>query len=135
IFRKLAYHIWQEATCGIIPNENIGPGPMPSRRTFSVQARPVDDPGWPAPSPKVCIIDCASMSAFLGHVGSVEFSKLLLSDAKVAVAPGSANTARGYVRIALVENRKRLRSAVRSIKRFMVKSVAAHHYCPQTRTR
>jgi alanine-synthesizing transaminase len=63
----------------------------------------------------------------LGNLGSVEFSKLLLSDAKVAVAPGLGfgEYGEGYVRIALVENRERLRQAVRNIKRFMAKSAAA----------
>jgi len=62
-----------------------------------------------------------------GNLGSVEFSKLLLSDAKVAVAPGLGfgEYGEGYVRIALVENRERLRQAVRNIKRFMAKSAAA----------
>jgi alanine-synthesizing transaminase len=57
----------------------------------------------------------------------VEFAKLLLADAKVAVAPGLGfgEYGEGYVRIALVENRERLRQAVRNIKRFMAKSAAA----------
>ena len=55
------------------------------------------------------------------HLGSVEFSKLLLARAKVAVAPGIGFGEHGdtHVRIALVENTQRLRQAVRSIRTFL----------------
>jgi alanine-synthesizing transaminase len=54
-------------------------------------------------------------------MGSVEFSKLLLERAKVAVAPGLGfgEHGEGYVRIALVENTHRLRQAIRNIRNFM----------------
>lgn len=54
-------------------------------------------------------------------LGSVEFSKLLLDRAKVAVAPGLGFGEHGdtHVRIALVENTQRLRQAIRSIRAFM----------------
>ena len=54
-------------------------------------------------------------------LGSVEFSKLLLARAKVAVSPGLGfgEHGEGFVRIALVENTHRLRQAVRSIRAFM----------------
>jgi alanine-synthesizing transaminase len=54
-------------------------------------------------------------------MGSVEFSKLLLARAKVAVAPGIGFGEHGdqHVRIALVENTHRLRQAVRSIRAFL----------------
>ena len=55
------------------------------------------------------------------HLGSVEFSKLLLARAKVAVAPGIGFGEQGdnHVRIALVENTHRLRQAVRNIRGFL----------------
>jgi hypothetical protein len=55
------------------------------------------------------------------QLGSVEFSKLLLARAKVAVAPGLGfgEHGEGFVRIALVENTQRLRQAVRSIRAFL----------------
>jgi alanine-synthesizing transaminase len=55
------------------------------------------------------------------HLGSLEFSKLLLSRARVAVAPGVGFGERGdtHVRIALVENTQRLRQATRSIRAFL----------------
>ena len=54
-------------------------------------------------------------------LGSVEFSKLLLARAKVAVSPGLGfgEHGEGYVRIALVENTHRLRQAVRNIRTFL----------------
>ena len=54
-------------------------------------------------------------------LGSVEFSKLLLARAKVAVAPGLGfgEHGEGFVRIALVENTQRLRQATRNIRNFL----------------
>ena len=50
----------------------------------------------------------------------MEFSKLLLTEADVAVAPGTGfgEQGEGFVRIALVENKHRIRQAVRSIRTF-----------------
>jgi alanine-synthesizing transaminase len=55
------------------------------------------------------------------HLGSLEFSKLLMREAQVAVAPGVGFGEHGdtHVRIALVENRHRIRQAVRNIKQFL----------------
>jgi alanine-synthesizing transaminase len=55
------------------------------------------------------------------HLGSLEFSKLLIEKADVAVAPGIGFGEYGddYVRLALVENEHRIRQAARSIKRFL----------------
>lgn len=54
------------------------------------------------------------------HLGSLEFSKLLLAQADVAVAPGVGfgEYGEGFVRIALVENKHRIRQAIRNVKRF-----------------
>jgi len=56
-------------------------------------------------------------------MGSLEFSKRLLTEAKVAVSPGIGFGAygEGYVRIALIENEKRIRQAAKNIKRFLEK--------------
>jgi alanine-synthesizing transaminase len=55
------------------------------------------------------------------HLGSLEFSQLLLERARVAVAPGIGfgEYGDGHVRIALVENTQRLRQAVRNIRAFL----------------
>jgi alanine-synthesizing transaminase len=79
------------------------------------------------PSPEASMFAWAPIPQRFSNLGSVEFSKLLLSEAKVAVAPGLGfgEYGEGYVRIALVENRERLRQALRNIKRFMARSAAA----------
>ena len=61
------------------------------------------------------------------HLGSLEFSKLLVEKAEVAVAPGIGFGEHGddYVRLALVENEHRIRQAARSIKKFMGASAPA----------
>ena len=58
------------------------------------------------------------------HLGSVEFTKQLLQEADVAVAPGIGfgEYGDGFVRIGLVENTQRIRQAVRNIKNFMRRS-------------
>ena len=55
------------------------------------------------------------------HLGALEFSKLLLTEAKVAVAPGTGfgENGEGFVRIALVENKHRIRQAARNIRNFL----------------
>jgi alanine-synthesizing transaminase len=54
-------------------------------------------------------------------LGSLEFSKLLVEKAEVAVSPGVAfgEHGEGFVRIALVENEQRIRQAARNIRRFL----------------
>jgi len=83
--------------------------------------------GWDVPSPQASMFAWAPIPQRFSNLGSVEFSKLLLSEAKVAVAPGLGfgEYGEGYVRIALVENRERLRQALRNIRRFMARSAAA----------
>ncbi|MFO1242343.1 MAG: hypothetical protein U1E36_03980 [Rickettsiales bacterium] len=55
------------------------------------------------------------------HLGSLAFSQLLMEKAEVAVAPGIGfgEYGDGHVRIALVENKQRLRQAIRNIKGFL----------------
>jgi alanine-synthesizing transaminase len=77
--------------------------------------------GWMVPSPEASMFAWAPIPDRYAHMGSVEFSKLLLSRAKVAVAPGIGFGEHGdsHVRIALVENTHRLRQAVRNIRGFL----------------
>lgn len=77
--------------------------------------------GWEMPSPEGSMFAWAPVPPKYAHLGSVEFSKLLLERAKVAVAPGLGfgEHGEGYVRIALVENTHRLRQAIRNIRGFM----------------
>ena len=59
------------------------------------------------------------------EMGSLEFSKKLLKNGKVAVAPGIGfgSNGEGYLRISLVENEHRIRQAIRNIKTFFDKGV------------
>jgi alanine-synthesizing transaminase len=54
-------------------------------------------------------------------MGSLEFSKKLIEEAKVAVSPGIGfgNHGEGFVRLALVENEKRIMQAVRGVRKFL----------------
>ena len=62
----------------------------------------------------------APLPPALREMGSLEFSKQLLTHAEVAVAPGVGygEQGEGYVRIAMVENEQRLRQAARNVKRW-----------------
>ena len=77
--------------------------------------------GWDMPNPEGSMFAWAPIPPKYASLGSVEFSKLLLARAKVAVAPGLGfgEYGDGYVRIALVENTHRLRQAVRNIRGFL----------------
>ncbi|MXV45083.1 LL-diaminopimelate aminotransferase [Saccharibacter sp. 17.LH.SD] len=77
--------------------------------------------GWNVPSPESSMFAWAPIPEKFAHLGSVEFSKMLLKEAKVAVAPGIGFGEQGdnFVRIGLVENTHRLRQAIRSIKAFL----------------
>ncbi|MEE8633291.1 MAG: aminotransferase, partial [Methyloceanibacter sp.] len=63
------------------------------------------------------------------HLGSLEFSKMLLEKAGVAVSPGVGfgEYGEGHVRIALVENEQRIRQAARNIRKFLVESQNSLH--------
>jgi len=77
--------------------------------------------GWDVPSPEASMFIWAPIPERFRHLGSVEFSKLLLARAKVAVAPGIGFGEHGddHVRIALVENNHRIRQGLRGIRSFL----------------
>ncbi|MEZ5931743.1 MAG: LL-diaminopimelate aminotransferase [Alphaproteobacteria bacterium] len=79
--------------------------------------------GWPMPSPPATMFVWAPIPERFHNLGSLEFSKLLLTEADVAVAPGIGfgEYGEGYVRLGLVENRHRIRQAVRNIKAFLAR--------------
>jgi alanine-synthesizing transaminase len=76
--------------------------------------------GWEVPRPQATMFAWAPIPPAFKHMGSLEFSKILLREAQVAVAPGVGFGEHGdeHVRMALVENRHRTRQAIRSIKAF-----------------
>ena len=81
--------------------------------------------GWEIPSPQATMFAWAPIPDKFKHLGSIEFSKLLLNEADVAVSPGVAfgEYGEGYVRISLVENEQRIRQAARNIKVFLAKGL------------
>ncbi|MAL80024.1 MAG: aminotransferase [Sneathiella sp.] len=83
--------------------------------------------GWHIPSPEATMFAWAPIPEPFRHLGSLEFSKLLLSEANVAVAPGLGFGEHGdsFVRIAMVENEQRIRQAARNVKKFM-SNASAH---------
>ena len=74
--------------------------------------------GWEVPSPPATMFAWAPLPPVFADLGSLEFSKILLQHAKVAVAPGVGfgEYGDGHVRLGLVENEHRTRQAVRNIK-------------------
>jgi len=80
--------------------------------------------GWTIPAPAASMFAWAPIPEPFRHLGSLEFSKLLIEHADVAVAPGIGFGEHGddFVRVALVENEHRIRQAARSIKRFLTSS-------------
>lgn len=80
--------------------------------------------GWDIPSPEATMFAWAPLPKVWEKLGSMAFSKALLTHAKVAVAPGIGFGEYGdsHVRIALVENEQRIRQAARNVKSFMQNS-------------
>ncbi len=83
--------------------------------------------GWEVPAPAASMFAWAPIPPRFRHLGSLEFAKLLLDRAKVAVSPGVGfgEHGDGHVRIALVENTQRIRQACRAIRAFLQGTNAA----------
>ena len=82
-----------------------------------------DRVGWHVPAPEATMFAWAPIPEPLKKLGSLEFSKLLLQEADIAVSPGIGFGEYGdtHVRIALVENEQRIRQAARNLKKFLDK--------------
>ena len=76
--------------------------------------------GWDIPAPQATMFAWVPVPEKFRKLGSLEFSKLLIEKADVAVAPGIGFGEYGddYVRLAIVENEQRIRQAARGIRRF-----------------
>ena len=90
-----------------------------SRRDVLIEG--LDKAGWKVESPKATMFIWAKIPSTHKHLGSLEFSKQLLSEAQVAVSPGIGfgTYGEGYVRFSLIENEHRSRQAIRNIKKFL----------------
>ncbi|TMH39138.1 MAG: alanine transaminase [Betaproteobacteria bacterium] len=86
------------------------------RRNVMVKA--LHDSGWLVEKPKASMYIWAKIPEFYSKLGSLEFTKRLLTQAKIAVAPGIGFGDYGddHVRIALIENELRLRQAARGVR-------------------
>ncbi|OUW39935.1 MAG: alanine transaminase [Gammaproteobacteria bacterium TMED180] len=75
--------------------------------------------GWPVTRPRATMFVWAQIPEQYRHLGSLEFSKLLLQEAKVAVSPGIGFGQYGddHVRFALIENEHRTRQAIRGLRK------------------
>ncbi len=85
--------------------------------------------GWDVPPPPATMFAWAPIPERFKAMGSVEFSKLMIEKADVAVSPGLGfgEYGEGYVRIALVENEHRIRQAARNVKKFLAQSPETLH--------
>jgi alanine-synthesizing transaminase len=85
--------------------------------------------GWNIPAPPATMFAWAPLPEAFREIGSLEFSKLLLEKAGVAVSPGVGfgEYGEGYVRFGLVENEQRIRQAARSVKKFLSEASGTLH--------
>ncbi|MGQ3672852.1 LL-diaminopimelate aminotransferase [Xanthobacter sp. TB0136] len=94
--------------------------------------------GWEVPVPRASMFAWVPIPEPFREMGSVEFSKLLIERAEVAVAPGVGfgEQGEGFVRIAVVENEQRIRQAARNIRRFFEQAAPSlHNVLPISATR
>ncbi|HBH67562.1 MAG TPA: alanine transaminase [Erwinia persicina] len=88
------------------------------KRRRDVLVKGLHEAGWMVDNPKASMYVWAKIPDHYAHLGSLEFAKLLLQEAKVCVSPGIGFGDYGdtHVRFALIENSDRIRQAVRGIK-------------------
>ena len=85
--------------------------------------------GWNIPPPPATMFAWAPVPEPFKALGSVEFAKLLIEKASVAVSPGLGfgEYGEGFIRIALVENEHRIRQAARNLKKFLAQAPETMH--------
>jgi len=88
------------------------------RKRRDVLVNGLNKQGWTVPKPKGTMFVWAPIPEEFRPMGSLEFAKLCVQEAKVAVSPGVGfgEYGEGYVRFALVENELRIRQALRGLK-------------------
>ena len=88
------------------------------RQRRNVMVKGLHEIGWMVEKPKASMYIWAKIPEAYAHLGSLEFAKKLLADAKISVSPGVGFGDYGddYVRFALIENLDRSRQALRGIK-------------------
>jgi len=95
------------------------------RRRRDVLVEGLNKAGWQVASPRATMFVWAKIPEPYRALGSLEFSKLLLTEAKVAVSPGIGfgDYGDGHVRFALIENEERTRQALRGIRQLLNKGL------------
>jgi len=95
------------------------------RKRRDVLVEGLNKMGWPVAMPKATMFVWAQIPEQYRKLGSLEFSKLLLTEAKTAVSPGIGfgDYGDGHVRFSLIENEERTRQALRGMKQMFAKSV------------
>lgn len=118
----------QVAACAALdgPQEVVAEARDIYRKRRDVLVESFGRAGWDVPSPEASMFAWAPLPPQFAHLGSVEFCKLLMEKANVAVSPGNGfgEHGEGYVRMALVENEQRIRQAARNIKALLSSSGA-----------
>jgi alanine-synthesizing transaminase len=91
------------------------------RRRRDVLVEGLNKLGWPVASPKATMFVWSQIPEQYRHMRSLEFTKKLLQEAKVAVSPGIGFGENGdnYVRFSLIENEERTRQALRGIRQML----------------
>jgi alanine-synthesizing transaminase len=94
------------------------------RRRRNVLCEGLTRYGWTVDKPKATMFAWAKIPEQFASMGSLEFSKFLLQEAKVATSPGIGfgEYGEGYIRFALVENEHRIRQAVKGIRNLLYSS-------------
>jgi alanine-synthesizing transaminase len=88
------------------------------RKRRNVLVNGLNTLGWNVPLPRATMFVWAPIPDSFRALGSLEFAKLLIQEAKVAVSPGIGfgEFGEGFVRFALVENEQRIRQALRGLR-------------------
>ncbi len=105
------------------PQECVGEIRQTYQKRRDVMVRGLHDIGWMVENPKASMYIWAKIPDYYAKMGSIEFTKRLMEEAKIAVSPGIGfgEYGDGHVRIALIENEHRLRQALRGIREMFKK--------------
>lgn len=97
------------------------------KRRRDVLCEGLNSAGWDVEKPKATMFVWAKIPPQFQEMGSLEFSKFLLKEAKVAVSPGIGFGQYGddHVRFALIENEHRTRQAIRGVKQMFKNAVSS----------
>ncbi len=114
------------------PDECIAEMRATYKKRRDVMVESFAQAGWPIPAPAASMFAWVPIPEQFKQLGSLEFSKLLIEKADVAVAPGIGFGEHGddYLRLALVENEQRIRQAARNLRKFFENADRLHNVVP-----